>query len=509
MMFHDKKLSSSALPPTFYFLFALVLFGLSFLVSAEWDITPSLTLSETYTDNVRLGAGLLGAGGGGVVGPPGEKRGDFITQINPAISIVGSNRRFNLDSFYRMNNLIFAQDSGLNRIRHQLNSTATANLVEDFFFIDGSALIIQQNLSLVGPQTTSNVFATGNRANLKVFSASPYIRYRFQDIANSEIRYTRGIVKSGAGGLRDSERDSVLFNLNSGTALRKFSWGLNYNKNIIHFSRGGQIETERTTANIRYDITSRFGLTASGGYESNSFVSIRGKNDSPTWTVGFVWAPSERTDINASVGQRFFGDTYSAEINHRMRIATWSASYSEDITTLNQQAGQFGAGGLAGGGVLAGGLDGGALLGLNNFLTNRVFLQRRFQASVILNGARNTVSLNAFRLSRKAFTSAEVDLDLLGANAVLLNNTTQIGGNVRWGYTFSPRTSANLTASFVRFEFIGANRSNDNKIYSIDLTRKFQENLTGVLQFRRIERTSDQIEDQIANAVTVSLNMSF
>ena len=226
MMLHDKKLFRSALPPILYVLFAVVLFGLSFLVSAEWEITPSLTLSETYTDNVSLGAGLLGAGAGVPV-RPGEKRSDFVTQINPAISIVGSNRRFTLDSFYRMNNLIFAKDSDLNRIRHQLNSTATANIVEDFLFIDGSALIVQQNLSLLGPQTTSNVFATGNRANLKVFSVSPYIRYRFQDIANTEVRYTRGIVQSGAGGLRNSERDSFLFGLNSGTALRKFSWGLN------------------------------------------------------------------------------------------------------------------------------------------------------------------------------------------------------------------------------------------------------------------------------------------
>ncbi|MCH9638174.1 MAG: TIGR03016 family PEP-CTERM system-associated outer membrane protein [Betaproteobacteria bacterium] len=505
MMLHDEKLYRSALPPILYFLFAVVLFGLSFVVSAEWEITPSLTLSETYTDNVSLGAGLLGAGGV-PARPGGDKRSDFVTQINPAISIVGTNRRVSLDSFYRMNNLIFAKDSDLNRIRHQLNTTATANLVEDFLFIDGSALIIQQNLSLLGPQTTSNVFATGNRANLKVFSVSPYARYRFQDIANSEVRYTRGIVKSGAGGLRDNERDSFLFSLNSGTALRKFSWGLNYNKNIIRFSRGGRrVETERSTANFRYDITPRFGLTASGGYESNSFVSIRGGNDSPTWTVGFVWAPSERTDVNASAGQRFFGDTYSAEINHRTRLATWNASYVEDITTLNQQAGLFGAGG----GLSLGGLDGGSLLGLNNFLTNRVFLQRRFNASVNLNGAKNTVTINAFRLSRKAFTSAIDDFDLLGANAVLLNNTTQIGGNVRWRYTFSPRTSANLSASFVRFKFIGANRTNDNKIYTMDITRNLQENLSTILQFRRIERISDQVENQTANAVTISLNMNF
>lgn len=72
--------------------------------------------------------------------------------------------------------------------------------------------------------------------------------------------------------------------------------------------------------------------------------------------------------------------------------------YAEDVTTLNQQAGTFGAFGALNIGTL-GGLGQLDLLGLNNFLTNRVFLQKRFNAAIALTGSRNDISLNIFSLS--------------------------------------------------------------------------------------------------------------
>ena len=133
------------------------------------------------------------------------------------------------------------------------------------------------------------------------------------------------------------------------------SWGLNYSNQSIEITRSGRdVELERTFANLRYMVTPQFALTGTGGYERNTYLSIRGKNSSPTWSVGFMWQPNERTNISLTGGQRFFGDTYNAVASYRTRLTAWDASYDENITTFNQQAQQgaqtgFGSTGFAGG----------------------------------------------------------------------------------------------------------------------------------------------------------------
>ncbi|MCP5244458.1 MAG: TIGR03016 family PEP-CTERM system-associated outer membrane protein [Burkholderiales bacterium] len=483
--------------------------------AGELSFKPSLNISETYTDNLRLGGGIIGGGGGtgGVgFGLAGAKGGDLITQINPGVQLTGTGRRYDVNAHYVMNNLIFARNSNLTRIRHMLNASANTEVLKDLFFIDGSARILQQNISPLGPQTADNVFVTGNRANIEIYSVSPYIRHRFQNVASTELRYTRGIVKSGVNGFFDSQSDSYQANLNSGDIFGKLGWGLSYSNQMIHMNRVNRtIELERSIANFRYNITPRFGITATGGYERNSFVSIRGKPSSPTWTAGFVWAPNKRTDLRFSAGQRFFGDTYSGAANYRTRLTSWEVLYIEDITTLNQQAGQFGAAGVLSqfGGLL--GQD--MLLGLNNFLTNRVFLQRRFNASVTLNGSRNNLTLSLFQLKRKPYTAEELDADLLGF-PIFFNNTRQLGGNASWRYRLSSTMNFNMNFSFIRFDFLSANRVNDNLIFSANVTKDFFPDLIGMLQYQRIDRLSNiqagnQNIDLSANAVTVSLTKNF
>ena len=302
-----------------------ILLPSSYSDAAEWSVVRRVNLIETYSDNVRLG---------------GSGTDDFITQINPGITVNGVGNRFNANVNYTTNSLIYAQNSNFSRIRHQLNAIGTAELARDLFFVDGRASISQQNVSLLGPQAIDNVNITGNRANVSVYSISPYLRHRFQDFATTEVRYTRNWVSSSANALFNSTGDGVFAGLNSGSAFRTLGWGVNYSNQMIHFSSSGRtVELERTVGNLRYTITPQFALTATGGYERNSFISIRGSPSAPLWTVGFIWEPTERTNIAVSGGQRFFGNTYSALARHRTRLTIWDFSYNQNITTFNQQAG--------------------------------------------------------------------------------------------------------------------------------------------------------------------------
>ncbi len=502
---------------------ATTLLSSSYLEAAEWRVVRQMNLVETYSDNVRLGQG-------------GSGTGDFITQINPGITVNGVGNRFNANVNYMTNSLIYAQNSNFTRIRHQLNAMGTAELYKDLFFVDGRASISQQNVSLLGPQAIDNVNITGNRANVSVYSISPYLRHRFQDFATAEARYARNWVNSSANSLFSSQADSYLLNLNSGSAFNTLGWGVNYSNQTVHFATGRSIELERTTGSLRYRITPQFGLTATGGYERNSFISIRGSPSAPLWTVGFVWEPTERTNIAVSGGQRFFGNTYSALASHRTRLTAWDFSYTQDITTFNQQAGLGMGLGTFGGGLnsllaaqnpnlspdavqqastalLGLGLNG-SFFSPTNFLTNRLFLQKRLQASVAMNGARNTVMLRVFDMTRQAWSPDPVDAGLLGTgDLALLNHTRQRGANALWSYRLTQLASANANFGYTRFSFIGSGRVDDYWLITLGLSRRFphiQPNLNGMLQVRHQERSSNQPGPGYQeNAVIASLNMTF
>lgn len=490
--------------------------------AAEWNVQPRLTVSETYTDNVRLGGGVGFGGFGGISGS------EFITQISPGVNITGEGRRFKSNLSYTLNNLIYAKNERF-RIRNQLNTDTTAEIIKHHFFVDGRAAISQQNAFLFGAQAPDNATLAGNLRNIYRWSISPYVRQRFSNIASGEVRYVHGEVRSNANRFSNSSSDAAIVSLNSGSAFRTLGWGINYSHTQIDrkYARPGlgrlqTIELERTTGMLRYAVTSQFNLIGTAGYERNSFISIRGRTSSPSWTVGFSWTPTKRTKIDASGGKRFFGNTYAASVDHRTRNTVWNLSYMEDISTFGQQS-------LAGGSILNAsmlsqlfsGVQGGEALlnqGLpssfadpNNFLTNRLFLLRRLQASLTVNGKKNSLVFRGFNYSRKSFSSDEEDADLIGiGNAVLTRNTTQTGGNILWNYRLSPRMSANINLGYIRISYDAVNRKDDNVIVRASLNKQFTSHINGSIMYYHLQRESNRNNGSYdANAVTATLNMDF
>src|SRR5688572_25215237 len=105
---------------------ALVLIGLSGSgpVAAErWTVTPSITVTETITDNVTLA-------------PSDRKQSDLITQITPGIRIDGAGARVKLNLDYRASRLLYANQSGSNSTQNFLNARGTVEAIEKWFFVD-------------------------------------------------------------------------------------------------------------------------------------------------------------------------------------------------------------------------------------------------------------------------------------------------------------------------------------------------------------------------------------
>ncbi|OAJ69567.1 hypothetical protein A7976_04975 [Methylobacillus sp. MM3] len=491
--------------------------------AVEWEFTPTLQLKETYTDNVRLSNT--------------NEESDFITQVNPGISIVGLGPHLRFNTRYVMQNLLYAKESDRNATNHQLNANGNAELLPDHLFVDAQASISQRSTSSFGPQSEDNTNITNNRTNVETYSFSPYLLHHFKDLADAELRYTRDSVStSGSGssistGLQDSTSDRILLRLTSGDDFQTLGWGLNYNKQRIDFDSGQQVDQVTYGGDLRYRLSRKFSLIANGGYEKNDYLSITGDSGGSFWKAGFDWTPSRRTSVEALAGKRYYGDSYSLKASHRSRRTAFNVSYSEDVTTTRDQF------------LLPAAVDTAALLdqlwtsaipdpivrqqvvaafisqnGLPesladsvNFLTNRFFLQKRFQASMTVTGVRNTGVLSLFHTRREAQTAQSSDSALLGVSDFSADdNIKQQGVQAQWIRDIGPRTSANLGISLIKTKAVTTGREDEEKTLKLGVTKELLSNIRGALEFRRRDRDSTQDGSEYKeNALTASVYITF
>ena len=495
---------------------ALVLAGVAQpVLAADWTITPNLTASERYTDNVNLAPS----------GSP-NKKSDFITEIRPGVSIYKNGRRLKVNINYSLQSLTYLNTTQNNALNHQLNGVANAELLEDFLFLDLRSAIYQQNINALAPIGLGNTNATNNLSTVGTYSISPYIRKRFGTFADLNYRLSQSGVYYDTQGINNSTVQNVLGSLNSGSRFNDVFWGLDYsytkNKNTIT----PDTEFEKGSATLGYALTPKFKVHATGGIERNNFISLgNSKVDGPFWNVGFDWAPTIRTQIGATVGQRFFGNTYSFNLTERTRRTTWNASYSEDITTTSGSTlnsvflGQLYTCATPPPGAISGIVNGSlvwqlapgttqaditlngcvpsfGVFGTNLSLVNDVFVAKNLTAGVSYNLGRSVFSLNAYNLRRDFQQGGSYD--------------RQTGVFAGWNWRLTPLTSFNLNGNVTRIDVATSNQTNNFWALSAGLNRQFKPKLNGsVIVRHQVETTNRPGSGYTENSITALVNMSF
>ncbi|HWQ95175.1 MAG TPA: TIGR03016 family PEP-CTERM system-associated outer membrane protein [Gammaproteobacteria bacterium] len=486
--------------------------------AADWRVTPHLNLRETYTDNVTLA-------------PKGQEQSELVTQINPGVSVSKTGNRLKVNATYTLQTLTYLRDSHRNNTNHQLSAYANAEWVKDFFYTDASASISQQNISLLGVQSFDNVNVTGNRADVRTYQISPYIRSRLGNFANYLVRYTHNAASTSAAGISDSQSDRVNAELSSARAFYKLGWTLAYSKEYINNTNFQDYQREKFSGELRYLLSRKLGLVGAYGYENNSYLSIGpNKPEGSFWNAGFAWTPSIRTKLEARFGRRYFGDTYLLDYSQRSRRTAWNVSYNEDITTTQSQFfipvaidtaslldSQFSSAipdpviraQFIEDFIVQNGLPR-TVAGSLNFLTNQAFLQKRLQAAVSLNGVRNTMVFSLFNVTRTSQT-AGVPSGTPGSDDFLLSDDVkQYGASAFWNLRLTPLTSSNLGVSYSRSEFENTGRQDDLTSVRLGVHKQLAKKMNGSADLRHIESTSNQAgNDYKENAVTVSLDMRF
>jgi len=493
----------------------------------DWLFEPRVGASATYTDNVNQSA----------TNPEDA----LILRVTPGFTLRSQgSRRVRASVSYGLTGVARFSDDNSTDLDHNLGAAGNAELIEDFLFIDGRASISQELISLFGSPAEAEI-NDSNRATVGTYSVSPYIQKRLGTFANAQARYTNSGAIFENDVAADSSMNSFSAGLTSGTQFNDLSWGLNYslrkaeNRNAATSAANADTTFERASATVGYALTRKFRVFGSVGEEWNDYpsaVSI----DGSSYSVGFGWSPTRRTSVEASVGERYFGRTYSFSGSHRTRMSRWTARYYEDVSDITQQfleqsgrifwdcngalvetpdvtnpdpticVGPYSAGVVA---IIASQLgytiDQIVAAGLLNVATaNGVYIIKGLTAGVSWDIGRLGLGLSAHDTRR---------LDQLLGDAE--DHVQGVTGSA--SYRLSPQTTASSSLSLTRTSVDallspGGTMAREDDLISLSfgLNHRFADKLNGALTFRHTQRDSNAADaDYDENRLTASVNMRF
>jgi uncharacterized protein (PEP-CTERM system associated) len=485
---------------------------------AQWNVTPSLSLTETWSDNPSLASDAA-------------KHAQFITEAMPAIRIDGQNSRLRFSANARSSFFSYSDGRPANARRNnaQYEAGGTVKVIDEFMYVDARANGGSRAVSAFGVDDTgASRYSGENRTNLTNWTISPYLVRRFGNFAAATLRYTHDSVNADDTRFGSSESDSIVFDLSSGRAWRDIGWNLHASRQDVAADLFGDSSSENLLAGLSYRVHRTLKLTATGGYDRYDYGAYGGRTGGASWSAGFAWTPSLRSAVEMSVGRHFLGNTGSLLATHRSRHTVWRASYSDAVTSSRQQ---FTQGQQIDTAALLDGLfaatipdpiarrqaveDYILLAGLPptqgeeiNYLTNRYFRQKAAQASLAYNMRRHGAVMTLFANERLALSSGAADSELLGNQLFALNdNVRQFGASAAYSYRLNGRTSATATLTKTRIQSLTTGIDSDQQSLRLGLTRRFSSKLLGAVELRRLSGNRGfGSADYTENAISATLS---
>jgi uncharacterized protein (PEP-CTERM system associated) len=475
--------------------------------AVDWVFEPSVGASATYTDNVDQS--------------PDNEEDALILSVTPGFTLQSEgSRRIEATVSYYLTGVARFGGGDDNDLNHNLNATGYAELMEDFLFIDANARISQELISLLGSPADATI-NDSNRATTGSYSISPYVKQRFGTFADAEARYTlSGVLfeKNVASDLLSNEFNA---SLNSGSRFNTLTWGLGYSFRDVSDRDSGTSDTsytyERADLSLGYTLTRKFRLIGNAGHEwieYDSALAAANNRDDSVWSAGFAWAPSRRTSLEATMGQRFFGDTYSLTASYRARESVWTASYVEDVNDISQTT-------LTEGTAYVWLCDGkfvetafpiepepgctlvGAQDALIPSLADGLYVSKTLRAGVNWGIRKVTYSINVFDITRIYLLQDNAEDRSQGINAGVsyrLDPLTSLYGNLELEWTEDAASLSGLTFD----------REDELLTFHLGVNHQFGRDLTGALTYRYYRRDSnDPTAEYTENNLTASVSMRF
>lgn len=386
-------------------------FGLAFVPATgwggDWQLSKSVSISTTYTDNVHL--------------DETNKKGELFASVTPSFSLQGKGGRAdaNISGSLRLSK----GTGGTGSIAPSLRGSGKVEVVRQHFFVEGNASVQQSAINPFGPIGTDDLNDTGNTTTSMQLSVSPYYKGRIQGVGNLEARYrSTATLFSGSAGDRSGDH---LFNLSltSGPDFSRLSWGARASYRLTDYEGENSLRSQTSTdIDLGYRFNRKWSVDGSVGREWNDLPTTRDENGGFRWSLNTTWTPNPRTTVRVGYGDRYFGSTPTLDVSYRRRKATLQASYSKVLTDTNTELQAIAIDPVTG------------TLFPVAILNKDVFVDERFTGTLSLAGKRSTVTLSGTHSQQNYENSARrSELTKLGVSATrTLSGRVSANASLNW-----------------------------------------------------------------------------
>lgn len=451
--------------------------------AANWDIVPSISVAEVYTDDVDLDSTFA--------------QSDFVTQTTLGASIIATGPRFTMNFNYGLTHLYYPGLEGdKDEFRHNLLGTSNAELVRDFVFLDINTGITQQFIDRRASFSTVSLVRTENRATVAIADVSPYVvnkvgmnfatlttRYRYSYVDSSQNLTLTG-ANLGANSATFHEASTIL---TSGTKFTKLTWSFNNVYRNERSSNGRDNDIYSSTLLGDYQFTRKVAFIASVGYAKRNSDFGPANFSGITWRAGGRLTPGPRTIIEATYGKDFVGNTVALNASYRITPnITATLSYNDLYQSFQNIAlGDLLAGTGAGGGVQ------------QQIISDTFARRQRWLASITGVRGRSTITFNA---SHEETTTEDTDTTF-----------TRLAAGVDWTRQLSPRSSFTASVILMEDDFIIDPEKDVFVAYSASYDYNISANIIGTLEYIHTKRRQILFNyvPRRSNFVSVAIGVTF
>lgn len=423
---------------------------------------PSIRIFGTVTGSVTDNAFLTTE----------NRETDFYATLSPGFSIQNESARSRIDLNYTANADIYALNSELDSLRHNLRANGFGILVPDTLAIVGNAFATPVTADRLGRVSASDRSIPSGRGNGLTdtfgYQIGPVLRNRIANYVVSELSYLNsgtffsdpvggGILQNGStfdrlSPARDTITHTINERLTSGPYFARLNWlvDLTYQDS----SRTGSNIISRTASfQPSYALTREIALLGTLGYDDiETDEQLTRRISSPVFLGGLRFTPSPYLSAQFQAGYRYDRPNFNGDLRYQLGAFTaLVASYSDRVET--DQGRIFDS--LGNVVSLPNGQFVDTRTGLlftpqqldELSLSNAVSRYRQFTATLSVSRLRTSYGVTAFLTDRDTLST--------GGGSTLLSSTllrgqqqTVTGGTAFLSHAFTPLLTGSASATY-------------------------------------------------------------
>ncbi len=304
--------------------------------AATIRFTPSASVNETYTDNVR--SVTQGA------------EADFITQSNVGGQLTADGNSLNLNLNAGAAYDLYHNTRGLDGFRPKILGKGDAELLQDRLFVDGFVSMSEVTASRQGAISATTRSLPSNKRQLTTYSLEPRLEHRFGRTASATLSYlysetlvsqpSAGAgVTPGSPGSSAGDTKSEKANLKIGTGPKfgrldsQFLLSSYTSKRSGAGPRPRNLTRDKAELVNEYQLVRQLALIVRGGYEETADANRNLSSSGATGAIGFRFKPGPKLDVRLERGRRFKNNNTNFEMTYKISpFYTLNSSFSQSVT---------------------------------------------------------------------------------------------------------------------------------------------------------------------------------